>query len=72
MGASTAPENVSSNFQELDKLAPSETYVHLAWSSARLTHVLCYIESDTSNLTGNDLLAETKIYYKGKVQNKKK
>ena len=27
------------------------------------SHVLCYIEPDTSNLTGNDLLAEAKIYY---------
>ena len=27
-------------------------------------HVLCYIEPVTSNLTGNDLLAEAKIYYK--------
>ena len=27
-------------------------------------HVLCYIEPDISNLTGNDLLAEAKIYYK--------
>ena len=29
-----------------------------------ISHVLCYIEPNTSNVTGNDLLAEAKIYYR--------
>ena len=35
------------------------TETNMYWS-----HVLCYIEPYTWNMTGNDLLAEAKIYYK--------
>ena len=59
---------MSYNFDERQrqKLVDKSTWCYTRCSAAitHLAHVLCYIEPDTSNLTGNDLLAEAKIYYK--------
>ena len=38
-------------------------YSPSAFLQAYYSHVLCYIEPYTWNMTGNDLLAEAKIYY---------